>query len=364
MEVGQQKLRFGINAWVILLAIVIVLGYLSTYLIADVFFKQGVQLYNQSQYDNAKTKFQQASKFNKRDPRVYAYLGEISLGIPRPGNKVFYPDADYISAIDAFEKARYYNLQKKDQKLYTIILNDLGFSYWQYGNKMASHTIFLEYITLKPSQSFTARYLVGLDYYYELNKPKEALELLQPLPDQAILNHHRAELYNVYLLLANLSWYFNDLENAKRYALLSIANAPQNQNADEVITLANMRLAFIAASEDGIKEALKYYSRALESAKRVTVYSEKQSGNCSLAGLYFHAKQYTRAIGIASAEAKTNRTDYYYSNCLEVLALGNQELNREAESKRYMEEYLKFTETLESPDILILKQREEFIKKL
>lgn len=364
METERQKSKFDIKVLVILLITIIVLGYFSTYLITDAFFKQGVQFYNKSQYDKAKAKFQLALNFNRRDPQVYAYIGKIALGIPKPGNQIFYPDADYVSAIDAFEKARYYNLQKKNPELYSELLLDLGFSYWINGNKKAAHPILLEYIALKPTRSFTARYLMGLDYYRELNKPKEALELLQPLPDQAVLNHHRAELYNVYLLLANLSWYFNNLENAKKYALLSIANAPQDKNTGETLTIANMRLALVTASEGDIKGALKYYSSAIENAKIATVYSKEQSGNCSLAKLYFHAKQYTRAIEIASAETKTNRSDYYYSRCLEVLALGNQALNRAVESKRYMEEYLKFTEALESPDILILKHREDFNKYL
>lgn len=364
MAAGHQKSRLGIKTWVILLVIVTVLIYFSTFLIADAFFKQGVRLYNQLQYDSAKTKLQQALKFNKRDPRIHAYLGKIALGIPRPDNKVFYPDADYISAIDAFEKARYYNLQKKDSDLYARVLTDFGFSYWMNGNKKAAHPILLEYIALKPAQSFVARYIVGLDYYRELNKPREALELLRPLPDQAILSHHRAHLYGIYLLLANLSWYFNDLENAKKYALLSIANTPKNQEISGTLVIANMRLALVTASEGDINKALKYYSQALESAKNVTVYSEEQNGNCSLAKLYFHAKQYARAIEIASTEEKNNRTDYYYSRCLEVLALGNMELIRVSESKRYMKEYLKFTETLESPDILILKHREDFQKYL
>jgi tetratricopeptide (TPR) repeat protein len=334
-------------------------------LLSVYYFGQGKNAFDRGNLKEAEKLFTRSLTFNSKKPETHFYLGRISLGPARPGETILYPDADHPEAVSHYELAISLGIKEKDISLYAQALEGAGFSYFMLREYDKANEKFLEYITIVPNRAFLARFSLAFDYYNRLNKPREAFDVLLPALDGVIPDHQRKGLYAVYLLLANLSWYFGDADKAIEYAQLGLSTVPAAPETNEARVILHMRLALAKASKGQLNEALEEHSQAMAVVQVTEGYTpEQKSGRCSLAKIYFHAGDHQKAITIAESELGTQRKDYYFSRCLEVLGRSYLALKQERESKKYMRQYLEFTDAFEQKDILMQRNRDEFMRLL
>lgn len=285
------------------------------------------------------------------------YSGKAALGRPAAEGPTLYPNADYQKAIGEYKQAISYGLKKVDKDLYAEALNDLGFSYWMLKEKDRAVEKYLEYISAAPDKSFAARYFVGYDYFNRLNKPKEALDVLIAAPNMATASIHRKNLFRVYSLLGRLALYFEDFNNARKYADLAIGDAGSLKDID--IRNAHSTLAVLAGMEGD------FVAAALEVKKADALAGPSGSHQCILASAYLAGENYSKAISVAlKARAGKIAKTYLDSICLQVLVNSYLAQGDKTKAKQYLQEYLSFTEGFAEKNIFVARYRQQFADEL
>ena len=347
----------------IIVIIIAGLGFLiGPRLLASYYVNKGAGFLNQGDLSAAKTKFERAISLNSRESLAYFYLAKIALGKSNPGGELYYPNADYAEAIDQFETASKNNLKSANLQLYSVAMNDLGYSYWMAKQYERADEKFRERVVLSPGASFLARYLLALDGFERFNKPDEALRMLVPAASSAVEDVQKNNLYRVYTLLARLYFFKNDPTNAEESASLAVKSAPENTtNLD--LQIAHLLLGLEKAMRKDSKGALEEYNLATALAK--TLYKSDNTHQCLLAQIYYYLGDTTKASNNAEAKlASLTSFSYLDSVCLQTLAKISLDEKDHAEAKQYMQRYLAETEKFTEKNIFLLRNREEFQKIL
>lgn len=346
-----------LNKKIILITLAVVIAvffvYLAgTQLVAAYYFEKGRNAFNGGDFAGAKKLLQRSLSFYSKNPSVYFYFGKISLGIPRPGEALLYPEADYVQASLYFEQSFSFGLKQKDPALYTTALNDAGFSYWMLSEYDKADDKFAEHIHLSPDQAFVARYFLALDYVNRLDKPKEAIEILLPALDSATLEIHRRNLFRVYRLISLLYFYFGDFDNVEKYAKLAIeSGGPENKRQE--IQTAHVLLAIDYGHQK------KFTLSESEIKKANDLVGKAGAYNCFLALAYVAGENYSKAISIAENTNKT-ASAYVDSDCIKVLAVSYLAQGDKIKAKKYMEEYIKLAEKFLQKDIFVARNITQF----
>lgn len=359
---SSKKPIFGI---ITILLIVLVGGFVYTpKLVADNYLEQAVAAYREGAFEQAQPLFEKSIKWKSTNPLPYAYLGEIALGRPTPGEDSYYANPNYEVAIQRFESAKSRDLKSVNPGFYSKVLNDLGYAYWKTKQYKEADKNFLERIALSPSESFLPRYLVALDYVERFNKPDEALEVLLPAIDAAQLDFQKAILYKVYELLSRLYLYRDDSARVKEYADLVISSVPENHAHDIEVQIAHIALAAELAKNKDLKGAIVEIEKTRMLAANAKVPNAPNAHKCSLANTYYLAADFTKAISIANEKLanRLNKDTFAYADsiCLRVLADSNFSLEKSTDAKKYMQQYLDVTEKFDEKNIFVIRNREKY----
>ena len=295
-------------------------------------------------------------KLDPRNPVAYAYLGHITLGLDNanPESDTPFPSADFVKAIEYYEKALSLGLATaKNRGVYKQSLEFAGYSYWSQKEYDKAVGKYLEQIEQFPDDSFWARYLTASDYFNRSNKPVEALEILTMAPNS--LDASKRVFGDVYTLLTRLSSYFGNSLDVKQYATLAIDNAVDKKSTN--VQIAYLNIAIQLAKEKNLAKALGEYKKAEA--------IHKDSSVCTLSNIYFFNSDYIKAIEIAKGKiASTTIFDYPSSTCIEVLARSYLAKNNKIESKKYLEQYMNVTNAFKDKNVYVMRNREAFQKIL
>lgn len=318
---------------------------------ASYYLSSGITELGKDQTAKARMSLYRSLAFADR-PEPYFYLGKSDLGKSEEVGETPYPRADYQSAISNFEAALAQGLEKKNKDLYAVALNDLGFSYWTTKNYEKSNDYFLKLIEISPDRSFVARYFVALDYFNRANKPKEALEILRPAPDQVLLPVHEQNLFHTYTLLGRLSLYFDDFENMEKYASLAIEHGGKDNNAVD-IQISRGLLAFASAANADFARTETELQKVRELSGSENVY------RCTRAKALLIGKRYQEAVTTAQNFRKA-ADPYVESVCLAALVDSYVALGNTQEARRHATEYEALTDKIAQKNIFVIRDRERF----
>lgn len=347
---GGNKKFIAIVA--IVLAVLVLAVFFGARFAASYYYKKGAQAYLQNNFAVAKSHFTTSLKFDSKNSRAHFWLGKIALGIPAPKQLVYWPQADYKEVVKHYEKAVSLGLEKKNRNLYEVALEDLGGAYWNLNELDKAREKYFEKLSKFPDSSFWARYFIAWHDFNYLNKPEEALQTLLPALNLASSDNDSWHLFRIQHLLGRLYFYFGDYANAVKYAKLSIdSGGPQNKDWEISADYALLALDYgrqkkFALAENEIK-------KANDLSGSIGAY------NCLLAASYAVGENYSKAISIAE---KTDRTAQTYRNsiCIQVLAISYLAKGDKINAKKYMEEYLNFTEKLAEKNIFVMRNRQQF----
>lgn len=344
-----------------LIAIILVIGlaFLLKNSLANYLNDSAVTAIKGGEYENAKKKLYWSSWINPNNPLTYFYRGKVFLGPMNPtGAGAFYQNADYDSAIPQFEKAEELNLSERDPGLYSILLNDLGFSYWMTGESDKALPLLEKRVEMDPDKSYNSRIILANEYLEKYNKPQEALNILKQIEDsnaqfEAFQNKN---LYFAYSLLARLYSYFGHPTNVKKYAELAISSG-KRENLQ--IQIAHTLLAYEYAKEKNMSKALKEYGEA--KAINSKLNEPEVRVVCNLARIYFLGGNNGEAIRIAKQQIE-DLTSYGYtaSICLETLARSYLAEKNTSASEQYARQYLDVTGKFKDKNIFVVRNRNEF----
>lgn len=323
---------------------------------ASYYYKNGVRAYLQKNFPVAKSDFNISLLFDSKNSFAHFWLGKIALGIPTPKQNIYYPQADYKEAIKHYDKAILLGLEQKNQNLYRVSLDDLGGAYWNLNELDKAREKYLERLSKFPESSFWSRYFIAWHDFNYLNKPEEALETLLPSLNLAQSDNDRWNLFKIYHLLGRLYIYSNDYVNAVKYAKLSIDSGGL-QNNDWEISADHTLLALDYGRQ-------KKFALAEVEIKKANDLSGKSGAyDCLLAAAYVIGENYYKAISVADKTDKTAST-YRSSICLQVLAVSYLAEGDKVKAKKYLEEYLSFTEKLPEKNIFVMRNRQKFADEL
>lgn len=312
-------------------------------------FDRGLAYFKEQKYPEARRQFLRFLALDDRKPATYFYLGRIALGVSVPESEVFYPEANYEEAIRYYEKAIALGLAREDPRLHAQALGQSAFSYWILKDYENADRLYLQKIQLYPELSFFARYFVALDYFFRFNRPKEALEILLKAPEALDVNPFF--LYRVYTLIARLYVYQNDLENAEKYAALALTNAPAGVQ-DSHAQIAHVVLGYVEARRGNLSLAEAEIAKAESLAGRTGFY------DCSLAVYYLVNQRYDVALSVAHSAKIPQEESYSRSVCLAVLGDASLAQGSTPEAKKYFQEYLGLTDTMEEKNIFVYREQE------
>lgn len=351
---GENKKLIAIVA--IVLAVLVLAVFFGARFAASYYYKKGAQAYLQNNFSVAKNNFNSSLIFDSKNSFTHFWLGKIALGIPAPKQEIYYPQADYKEAVKHYEKAVSLGLEQKNRNLYGIALDDLGGAYWNLNELDKAREKYFEKLSKFPDSSFWARYFIALDDYSRLNKPEEALEILSPALNLAGSDNDRWNLFRIHALLALLNFYFEDYTNAPKYAKLAIESADPDNKGWEV----RIAHAFLALNYGRQK---KFTLSENEVKKAADLKGGAGAYNCFLAAAYAVGENYSKAISVALKTAKTS-DDNTNSVCLRVLAISYLAKGDKINAKKYMEEYLNFTEKFPKKNIFVTRNRRQFSDEL
>lgn len=355
---NKKKLLIGLSIAVFASFFVFFVG---SQLISAYYLKQGTAEFIKGDFVKAESLLGMSLKFNSKNSEPHFYLGKIALGkiTNTPGTGPLYPNANYANAAIHFEKAIASGLERKNKNLYFAALNDVGFSYWVLGKREKATQNFLLLIEKNTTeQLFTARRLVAFDYFDRLNKPDEGLKILLPALVTAPATNgtvniiREKNLFRVYTLLALLNVYFQDYANTEKYAKLAIESAEPQIKSWEIQTAH----ALLAVNYGRQKD---FTSAELEIKKANNLAGAAGAYNCFLANSYAAGENYSKAISVAEKSDRTANT-YNNSVCLRALAISYLAKGDKIKTKKYMEEYLSFTEKFSEKNIFVVRNREQF----
>ncbi len=343
----------------VILAALLAVVFFGARFAASYYYQKGLAQYRQNNYQEAKQNFSLVLKFSWKNPLAHFMLGKIALGIPDLLGDTYYPNADYKEAISHQEKAIKLGLLKAapiGSYAHAQALDNLGLSYWYLGDYDKSVGYYLELIRLYPERSFWPRFLVAEHYFERANKPAEALEIIKPALDlkQAGSDYNKLRLYRFYSRIARLYAYFDDFNNAEKYAKLAIQNAGTRSDLEARIAHNIFALAAGQAKNFTVAES--------EIQKSNKLANSTDAHNCVLASAYYLGGNYKKAISVAKAMKKNNT--YSYSVCLAALGDAYFALKNQTEAKKYYKEYLSLTDALKDKNIFVMRNRQRFADEL
>ena len=341
---------------VILVALLLVGGFFGSRFAASYYYKKGTEAYSQHNFSVAKSNLTTSLIFDSKNPQTNFFLGKISLGIPTPEKAMYYSQADYGEAAKYYEQAISSGLEKENRNLYSIALGDLGGVYWNLKELDKAREKYSEKLSKFPNSSFWARYFIASDDFNRLNKAEEALKILAPAQGLSKSDNDRSHLFQIYTLLARLYIYFDDYENAVRYAKLSLESANPQNKAWEVQT-AHAILARDYGRQKKFTLALNEIKKANELNGSINAY------DCTLASSYIDGKNYSEAVSVAEKAVKTNN-DYAWSSCLRALAVSYLAKHDTLKAGKYLQDYLSFTEKFPMKNIFVMRYRQQFADEL
>lgn len=336
----------------VILAVLVFAVFFGARYAASFYYKKGAQAYLQNNFSAAKSNFTTSLIFDSKNSRAHFWLGKIALGLPAPKTDNYYPQADYREAIKHYEKTISLGLEQKNLNLYKVALDDLGNAYWNLNEPDKAREKYSEKLSKFPESSFWARYFIALDDFSRLNKPEEAIKTLSPAPDLAQSDNDRFNLFKIHALLALLYNYFDDNVNAEKYAKLAIESAePQIKNWEIQTAYALLAVSYGRQKKFTLSES--EIKKANDLAGLAGAY------DCFLAAAYAAGKNYSKAISVALKTAKT-ANDNNDSVCSRVLAVSYSAKGDKINAKKYMEEYLNFTEKFAEKNIFVMRNRQQF----
>ncbi|MBI2446389.1 MAG: hypothetical protein HYV51_01030 [Parcubacteria group bacterium] len=350
---GENKKFFlGVAALIVILAG----AFFGARFAASYYYKKGTETYLQNNFAVAKNNFDISLIFGPKNSRAHFWLGKIALGQPAPNQNVYYPQADYKEAAKHYEKAILLGLEQNNENLYKVALDDLGNAFWNLNELDRAREKYFEKLSKFPDASFWARYFIAWHDFNYLNKPDEALEVLLPALNLASSDNDRFNLFKINLMLARLYIYKNDYASAVKYAESVIeSGGPQNkswevQAAHGLLAIDYGRQKKFALAESEIKKA----NDLAESAG---------ANNCILAAAYVAGENYPKAISVAEKIDMATQT-YMNSVCVQILAISYLAKGDKINARKYLEEYLSFTEKFTEKNIFVMRNRQEFAEEL
>ncbi len=333
----------------IVLAVLVLTVVFGARFAASYYYQKGAAAYLQNNFPAAKNNFNISLIFGPKNSRAHFLLGKIALGVPAPKQEIYYPKADYREAAGHYEKAISLGLEQKNTNLYSVALDDLGGAYWSLNELDKAREKYLEKLSKFPESDFWARYFIALDDFNRLNKPEEALETLLPALNLAASDNDKWNLFKIHTLLARLYYYFGEWADASKYAKLVIENGDIKNQVLEV-QIARTLLALDYGRQ-------KKFTLAESEIKKAGV------SDCFLAAAYTAGKNYSKAIAIAEKANKTGDS-YIDSFCPSVLAVSYLAKGDKVNAKKYIEEYLNFTEKFAEKNIFVARNRQKFEDEL
>ena len=339
----------------IVLAVLIFAAVFGSRYAASYYYQKGAAAYLQNNFSVAKNNFNISLIFGPKNSRAHFLLGKIALGLPTPKQSVYYPQADYKEAVKHYEKAISLGLEQKNRNLYSIALDDLGGAYWTLNELDKAREKYVEKLSKFPESSFWARYFIALDDFNRLNKPEEALEILPPALNLAQSDNDKWNLFRIYSLLASLNYYFEDYANSQKYAELAIESGGGENKSWEIQT-AHALSALNYGRQKNFASAESEIKKANDLAGSIGAY------DCFLAAAYAAGKNYSKAISTALKAAKIADGNNYV--CFRALAVSYLAQGDKIKAKKYLEEYLNFTEKLTEKNIFVMRNRQQFEEEL
>lgn len=349
--------------WVVIgFAVLIALIFVGPRLAASYYYEKGRELYFQNDYKQAKKHFSRSITFNSKNPASHMYLGRIALGRATPGEKEYYPQADWAAALPHYKKAFDLGIEKTNTNFYAHTLEHLGHSYLRTGQYEQAREVYLQKINGFPNSffgdkftsTFWVRFLTAEMDFERFNKPQEAYDLLLPIAEPK--NSDPDNLYRVYTLLSRLAVYFEDFDSAEKYARIALENAGEGEEKAVERQIAHG----VLAQTYGLRK--EFTKAEQEIAKANLLAGLPKHNDCVLASAYYRGGEYKKAYAIA--KAASDRVPYVYSICLRTLGFARLKEGGAAEAKKYFEEYLKFTDTFEAKNIFVIRERENIRKEL
>lgn len=323
---------------------------------ASYYYKKGAQAYLQNNFPAAKRNLNTSLIFDSKNYRAYFLFGKIALGPPAPKTDNYYPQADYKEAVKYYEKAVSLGLEQKNKNLYGILLEDLGGAYWNLKDFDKARGKYLEKLSKFPESSFWARYFIALDDFNRLNKPNEAIPILLPALNLAVSNNDQWNVFRIHSLLARFYIFLKDNANTEKYALLAIKNGGENNNDANIQTAYDLLAVVYGQRGD--------FAKAEQEIKEADGLAGMNGKNiCSLALAYYAGKNYSKAIKIAKAQ-NLQSGSYASSICLQALAYSFLDSGNKQEAKKYLEEYISFTENFPQKNIFVVHNRKQFADEL
>ncbi len=353
----MKKTTALVFAVIILLLIV---GVSSRSLVSGYYANLGRDALNSGNYADAKTKLDNASRFDASNPQVEAYLGRLALARADVSGPVYYPEADYQTALAHYEKAFSLNLKSKaSAEVYRQALENAALAYWNTGKYNTAVDKYLEEIEVAPDRSFWPRYFVATDYFERANKPKEALDILTPAPNLAQSALEKRQLPNVYVLLARLYDYAGDMSKASEAAKLAIALIPENEKSNPLVATAYFRLSTLDARAGNLKIALDDYAKLEKTARSLN----KAEGyySCVLSRIYFHVKDYEKAASIAKSRVEGQKVpELIDALCFDTLTRIELAQGNKSAAQQYARKYIALVDSFPRLDATIQRSRAEF----
>jgi tetratricopeptide (TPR) repeat protein len=360
-----------INKWLLAVAAVVVLA--AVFLLfgfrwaASYYLKRGLEFYYRDNvsgtyFQEAKVNLERSVKLNPKNPLPYVFLSRIALGAQDEKTK-YYPNADWAAALPLFKKALELGIEKVNSGSYAFTLEALGHAYRETGQYKEAREMYLRKINSFPDSFFGVQFFstfwprlltAEMDFDY-LDKPEEARDLLLPIANPK--NADPQNIYRVYSLLSRLSYYFGDKKDAELYAKLAIESAGDNKNT-RYIQNAHLILAFVAATERNLSLAEKEIQNAIHSGMGA------EASGCLLAFAYLLGGDYMKASEIARAVTPLPQGLLRGSYCPFTLAESSLKKGDTAGAKKYIQDYMAYTDSLKAKNIFVLRNREKLSAEL
>lgn len=283
---------------------------------------RGVSAFERNDFSTAEQYFIQSLLFQPTNPLAHAYLGDISYAAKNREtyfpNRVIAadPKINYREVIRRYETALEHGIMEKDEPHAAMVLTGLVMAYRAVEEQDKANQILTRVITQYP-ESFMPRYLLAADYFWRVNKPTEALALLQPFLGQKMLNISATHMQGIYALAARISLHFRNFADAELYAAesLELKNGAKNPNTE----LAHIVMAYVLSEKNQMDGALN------ELAAASAAFGNPHAYDCILARLYLRHQDYAAARAIANrrlSELETLRENRPYIGYGCLYALG------------------------------------------
>ncbi|MBI2639449.1 MAG: tetratricopeptide repeat protein [Candidatus Sungbacteria bacterium] len=344
-----QKVFIGI-------IVLVVLFFAGKSVIGFYYLKTGEKLINDGNFTLAEKKLITSLSFAS-NPLAYAHLGRAALGEADPNAPELYPEASKEKAIEYYEQSISHGIQKASPEVHAVVLNRLSLLYFIKGEHDKAEKYSQEVITLYPSESLWPRFRLAYIYFTKLDKPKEALELLLPAENLVKSGLDEKKFYLVQILFARLYRYFDNDEEAEKYATLAINKAGLSGETTELEIPYNI-LAVLAGKKKDFTAAKNFIEKSNSYAEGGLKY------DCVLALAYYQGEDYSSAISVGKDALNKPASNSARSVCL--LTLGDSYIKRGLpdEAKKYFTQYIKTTVSSNSLEVKGIKHAEEELSRL